>query len=559
MASRAIQSLLASRYEASRPHRIVVRVGAAAAWIVAAIYLALGVLTGDDHLIVGAIGPILAASLMTTQIIVGHEDGGLALLGSGLVVAIWSSAFGDDGSMVPAAVSLVLITSLGMLFVERHRTVVAAALAGTLFAIPHLWQMPVGEQVILGAVLAFSFLMAHLILLSIQASQLAMRARYQMLFDESPAAVLEEDWSEAIAYVRSEYSGKPSRIRQFLLAYPAVVRRAVGKSKILKANEAAFALLETDNPARLLGYRDPEIVDEENMESFVSALVCLYEGGRTWEREVPLKNRNGELRWFLYKAVDTSTGVPGRSIVAGLADITHMKARNDAMAAVVRAKDEFIANVSHELRTPLTAVIGITSEIVGSREVDDEERRELLELVVEQAAEMSNIVDDLLVAARAEVGTVSVEPQRVDLMAELEATLDGLGMTLTLPQQTPPDVVADPKRVRQIFRNLLTNAIRYGGPNRRVTVGALRDAVWLEVRDDGDGISDEEAERIFDPYVTSGGKGGVGLGLSVARQLAVLMGGSLRYERGAGESVFCLQLPLADPEDAVLASHSDVV
>jgi signal transduction histidine kinase len=236
-----------------------------------------------------------------------------------------------------------------------------------------------------------------------------------------------------------------------------------------------------------------------------------------------------------------------------------MKARNDAMAEVVRAKDEFIANVSHELRTPLTAVIGITSEIVGSREVEEEERQELLELVAEQAAEMSNIVDDLLVAARAEVGTVSVNAQRVDLMAELEATLDGLGMTLTLPRQTPPDVLADPKRVRQIFRNLLTNAIRYGGPNRRVTVGALRDAVWLEVRDDGPGISDEEAERIFDPYVTSGGKGGVGLGLSVARQLAVLMGGSLRYERGAGESVFCLQLPLADAEEAVLASHSDIV
>lgn len=558
MASRAVQSLLASPHEASRPHRIVVRVGAASAWLAAAIYLVAGVLTSDESLIVEAVGPILAASLMTIQIVVGHEDGGLALLGSGVVVAIWYSAFGDQGTIVPAAVALVLISALGMMFVDRYRTVVSATLGGALFAIPQLWEMPVAEQVILGSVMALSFLMTVFILASIQRPLLTMTTRYQMLFEESPAAVLEEDWSEAIAYVRSEYSGKPSRIRQFLLAYPTVVRRAVGKSKILKANDAALALLDQDNPARLLGYRNPDIVDDGNMESFVSALVCLYEGGRAWEREVPLRAKAGGTRWLLYKAVDISTGVPGSSIVAGLADISHMKARNEAMAEVVRAKDEFIANVSHELRTPLTAVIGITSEIAASGELGEEERSELLGLVAGQAAEMSNIVDDLLVAARAEVGTVSIETQRVDLVAELRATLDGLGMTVGMPHQDSPDVLADPKRVRQIIRNLLTNASRYGGPNRRVVTGSLRDAVWLEVRDDGAGVPDEEAGHIFDPYVTTGGQGGVGLGLSVARQLAILMGGSLEYEHSAGESVFRIQLPLADATERVLASHSDV-
>lgn len=559
MASRAIQSLLASHHEASRPHRIVVRVGAATAWFAAAIFLAAGALTGDDRLIAEAVGPVLAASLMTIQIIVGYEDGGLALFGSGLVVAIWYSAFGDEGTIVPAAVALVLISALGMLFLDRYRTVISATVAGVLFAVPHLWHLPVDQRVMLGSIMGLSFLMTHFILGSIQSSSLAINARYQMLFEESPTAVLEEDWSEAIAYVRSEYSGKPSRIRQFLLAYPTVVRNAVGKARILKANDAALQLLDISNPARFLGYRDPAVVDEENMESFVSALVTLYESGMSWEREIPVRGRSGDLRWLLYKAVDTSTAVPGSSIVAGLADMTHMKARNEAMAEVVRTKDEFIANVSHELRTPLTAVIGITSEIAESSEMSDDERSELLQLVVGQAKEMSNIVEDLLVAARAEVGTVSVEIQRVDLMAELQATLEGLGMKVELPQQSPPEVLADPRRVRQIIRNLLTNASRYGGPNRRVTTGTLRDAVWLEVRDDGNGIPEEEADRIFEPYVTSGGRGAVGLGLSVARQLSVLMGGSLDYERSAGESVFCLQLPLADAREPVPASHSDAV
>jgi signal transduction histidine kinase len=405
--------------------------------------------------------------------------------------------------------------------------------------------------------MAVSFVMTHFILGSIQTASSALSQRYQMLFEQSPAAVLEEDWSEAIAYVRSEYSGKSSRIRQFLLAYPTVVRRAVSKAKIVRANDAALELLDIRSITRFLGYRDPSIVTEDNLEDFVSALVNLYEGGKTWEREVSVTRRDGDLRWLLYRSVDTSTDTPATTIVSGLADITHMKLHHEAMAQVMKTKDEFIASVSHELRTPLTAVIGLTSELAESQGLSEEMRAEMLALVAAQAAEMSNIVDDLLVAARAEVGTIAVETQSVDLMRELESTLDGLGMTVDLPQEPPPPVLADPRRVRQILRNLLTNAQRYGGPDRRVTSGTLRDAAWIEVRDNGDGVPEEEANRIFEPYVTSGGRGSVGLGLAVARQLAELMGGSLQYERSAAETVFRLQLPLAGARQPVLASQND--
>lgn len=558
MASRAVQSLLASRQERPSPHRMVVRVGAVVAWFAAAIYLTAGLLLGDTNLFVEAIGPVLAASLMTAQILLGREDAGLALFGSGLVVAVWYTAFGDEGTIVPAAVALVLIAALGMLFVAKHRTLVTAVLATALFGIPHLWTLPTEGQVMLGAIMALSFLMTHFVLDSIQNASIAMNARFQILFEESPAAALEEDWSEALAYMRSEYSGKPERVRQFLLAYPEVVRRAVGKAKIMRANDAALRLLDISHPARLLGYRDPQIVTEENLESFVSALVTLYEGGKTWEREVPITTRSNGHRWLFYRAVDTSIGVPGSTIVSGLADITHIREKTDAMSEVVRAKDEFVANVSHELRTPLTAVVGLTSELANDKAFRDTEWAELLQLVASQASEMSNIVDDLLVAARAEVGTVTVELQPVDLVDELKSTLDGLGMTVALPTATPSPVLADPRRVRQILRNLLTNAQRYGGPRCRVVVGRAGATVWLEVRDNGDAIPDEQAEHIFEPYVTAGGKESVGLGLAVARQLAILMGGDLVHERSAAETVFRLHLPLASRQVPALASHSEI-
>jgi signal transduction histidine kinase len=172
---------------------------------------------------------------------------------------------------------------------------------------------------------------------------------------------------------------------------------------------------------------------------------------------------------------------------------------------------------------------------------------------------MANIVEDLLVAARAEMGTVAIDSQPVDLVDELRATVEGLGMSVEISQEDLlPEVMADPRRVRQILRNLLTNAIRYGGPHRRVTAGALRDLAWLEVRDNGLGVPDEDADHIFEPYVTgqSGAQGSVGLGLAVARQLAELMGGSLHYERSAAETVFRLQLPLADRSEPALTSQS---
>jgi signal transduction histidine kinase len=535
---------------------MVVRVGAAAAWLAAAVYLAAGAFTSDNDLLVAAAGPVLAASLMTIQILLGREDAGLALFGSGLIVAIWHTISGYGAALLPAAVSLVLIAALGMIFVNQYRIMVAATLAASLFAVPQLWDLSVEQQLILGMTMGLTFLVTYFVLGSIQIASSEVSQRYQMLFEQSPTAALEEDWSEAIAYVSSEYSGKPARIRQFLLAYPEVVRRAVGRAKVLRANEAALNLLEVADPARFLGYRDPDVVTEENIDAFVSALVTLYEGGRYWEREIPIRSRTGERRWLLYRSVDTSSGAPGTSVVAGLADITHMKARNEAMAQAVRSKDEFIANVSHELRTPLTAILGITSELASDDSVADEERSELLQLVSRQASEMANIVEDLLVAARADVGTVSVQLKPVDLVAELLDTINGLGMSIEVLAEIPPSVLADPHRVRQILRNLLTNAQRYGGPRCRVVIGALRDAVWLEVRDNGDGIPDEESERIFEPYVTSGA-GGVGLGLSVSRQLAELMGGTLHYERSAAESVFRLQLPIADLTEPVLASHSD--
>jgi two-component system, OmpR family, sensor histidine kinase VicK len=192
-------------------------------------------------------------------------------------------------------------------------------------------------------------------------------------------------------------------------------------------------------------------------------------------------------------------------------------------------------------------VVGLTSEMIGGG-LGGSERDELIELVASQAQEMSHIIDDLLVAARSEMGTVAVALSEIDLAAELEAAVSGIGIYLEEMPHELPAAIGDAPRVRQILRNLLTNLERYGGSKRRVLGGSTRGRVWLEIRDDGSGVSEDDAGRIFEPYASAhtGVTSSVGLGLSVARRLAELMGGSLTYFRDNEESVFRLELALAE-------------
>ena len=236
------------------------------------------------------------------------------------------------------------------------------------------------------------------------------------------------------------------------------------------------------------------------------------------------------------------------------------KRRVATLEHLVEAKGEFIASISHELRTPLTAVMGFADLLQESEsELSSSERAQMLAAIAEQSEEVSAIVDDLLVAARADIGELTVAAVPVDLRAQTAQVLETLDQNhaITVHGQAPK-ALGDPARVRQILRNLFTNAIRYGGDHISVEMGGHGDGLAsLVVRDDGDPISIEDRERIFEPYQRAhnqpGRPGSIGLGLAVSRRLARLMGGDLSYRHQDGHSVFELSLPLAVPTD--MESH----
>ncbi len=562
MLTRVNASILGGGADKRRLHRRVVHVGAILAWFTTALFLLIGFAVNSSEMYVHAIGPSVAAVLLTGQIVLRREHAGVALGGAAVITVVMNATVGNEDTLIPAAVALVVIPVIGMLFVNSNKTLSVIGAGLLVVAAAFTWGLPFYQALSLGLIMGISFVISSTLFIAIRSAAEALDERFKTLFEHSPTAMLEEDWSEAIAYVRSEFTGRPDRIEPFLMSYPAVVKRAVARARVIRVNRAALKLLEAENPDDVLGYRDPSLVSPATMDLFVGALVGLYEGKTFLEQETPAQTFKGSSIWLQTRYVDASNGVQATNILVGLADITHMKAHSEAMTELVKAKDEFVASVSHELRTPLTAVIGLTSELASMDGLSEAERVEMMHLVAGQAADMSHIVDDLLVAARAEIGTVGMDFGVVDLQAEIESSVDGLALPdVTLPEAAP-SVIADPSRVRQILRNLLVNAGRYGGPQVEIRAGTTGDRAWLEVRDDGDGVPAEQVTHIFDPYSTAhagGVTGSVGLGLSVARQLTELMDGSLTYHRDADESVFRLELPLAHSNSAVLASKKALV
>ncbi len=240
------------------------------------------------------------------------------------------------------------------------------------------------------------------------------------------------------------------------------------------------------------------------------------------------------------------------ALQTSLSEVTKL---SEELEEVVRSKDRFIATVSHELRNPLTGVIGLTQQLREHRDLlDGEEIDELLGMIHDGSAELGAIIEDLLVAARADLDTLVIKPRSFELHQELSSLLisqssrsGGKVLDANLAGAMPP-VDADPMRIRQIIRNLISNAIRYGGEHIHFELRSEDGFGVLAVVDDGPGVDDESVEEIFEPYGRAKGAthaGSVGLGLSVSRQLARRMGGDLTYRRRDGCTAFELSIPLA--------------
>jgi PAS domain S-box-containing protein len=270
--------------------------------------------------------------------------------------------------------------------------------------------------------------------------------------------------------------------------------------------------------------------------------------------------------WVTISPIKDSTGhVVGASKVAR--DVTAWKkAREETEIARLeaeranRVKDEFLAMLSHELRTPLNAVLGWTN-ILRLKMASGEELKQGLDVIERNARAQSQLVEDLLDMSRIISGKIHLEPQEVDLCSVLNDSIETLrtaadGKGVRLNNAVRPFAVlisGDPNRLRQVFWNLLHNAIKFTPKDGKVEVRLehAQSHVTVSLIDSGEGIAPELLPYVFDRFQqadtsTTRRHGGLGLGLSIVKHLVELHGGHVRVtSSGVGKgTTFTVELPL---------------
>jgi signal transduction histidine kinase len=239
-----------------------------------------------------------------------------------------------------------------------------------------------------------------------------------------------------------------------------------------------------------------------------------------------------------------------------------------AAEAANRAKDEFLALLGHELRNPLGAIMN-AARLLEHPSIGSEDAARARGIIGRQAEHLARLTDDLLDAGRAIMGKIVLELRAIDLSAAVAQALATLKSSGRLGQHRlsedlqPAWVHADPTRLEQIVANLLTNAVKYTPAGGTISVSVRKDGgdAVLRIVDNGIGMRRELLGRVFEPFVQGEpgldrSAGGLGLGLTLVRQLAALHGGTARADsEGQGRgSQFTVRLPAIAPPPA--ATHA---
>jgi PAS domain S-box-containing protein len=336
-----------------------------------------------------------------------------------------------------------------------------------------------------------------------------------------------------------------------------------GSGIIVWANRAELEMLGYDR-AGFIGHHIGEFyADRECCED---VLARLSRGEELREHEVVMRRKDGELRTVLINSNVLWDGDRFVHTRCFTRDITDRKKNEAALIAAkeeaVRAthvKSEFLAVMSHELRTPLNAIMGyrdLLAQGVGGEM--DHTQAAFLDRIGSASSQLVTLIDQILSFSRIEAGAETAEFAEADINEVARTAtvlLEPVAASKHLVLEMKPsdaDVICetDSGKVSQILLNLLSNAVKFTESGSvRVSVRRENGNACVEIADTGPGISAEDRDRVFEPFVqldssSTRRHGGTGLGLAVSRNLANMLGGELRVDSTPGiGSAFTLVLP----------------
>jgi two-component system sensor histidine kinase/response regulator len=284
-----------------------------------------------------------------------------------------------------------------------------------------------------------------------------------------------------------------------------------------------------------------ELIREARRCGFTSPMILLTDGGED------VNDSHGPTDQLEKEAL-TAEVLSGsiRQAIAHHATVSELERTRRELERLQATSDEFLSSMSHDLRTPLSAIIGL-AELLRDPEqaLDSTSRSEMINTIVESGFEVANLVEDLVTAARHEAGRLKVVAVPVSLAAQVNQALESVALQMDIVVRgEAPRAQADPRRVRQILRNLLTNAAKHGDGDVYLELGERDGMALATVADHGPGLSPDQEELIFGHRGATGAPTHrLGIGLSISRDLARHMAGDLTYVRAGDTTRFQLCLP----------------
>jgi PAS domain S-box-containing protein len=362
-----------------------------------------------------------------------------------------------------------------------------------------------------------------------------------------------EEVVEALLAAKAKLRESQRHYRSLFEEAPEAMCRTLMDGTITEANPAFARMLGYDSPDDIRGlttvafYVDPD-ARERNWARYRN--VAVIDGV-----EVVWRRRDGRIIVVEISArvLRDEQNVPWafQSFVRDVTETRARAARERELLEANRAKTHFLAAMSHELRTPLNAVLGLSEALLdGVHGALAPPQKRSLETIHASGRLLLHLINDVLDIARVEAGQLFVEAAEVALLPVVQECVALVHEAALAKQQrleiacdaSVGSVRADPRRLRQVLLNLLTNAIKFSPAGATVTIGsghAAAGCAELWVADTGPGIPVEDRERVFDPFVRlasahTEAQPGAGLGLALVKRITELQGGSVRVEDGRG-------------------------
>lgn len=336
-------------------------------------------------------------------------------------------------------------------------------------------------------------------------------------------------------------------LRKVLYYLPVGVVLIDKTNRIRQVNKAALKLFAYDDEDQLLGR---SATDQILFENKIRLEKTTYSAS---SNKYILTNRNNEESVVLHEQIPFFL-LRERFIIQVFVEVTSLEAERKSEEMANKAKSTFIANMSHELRTPLNGIIGMT-DILMTSELTEQDR-ELLSVVKRSADTLLVLINDILDFSKMEAGRLEIESIPFNLQKEVDDTIQAflsrahkknLSLTWSNAVALPENYMGDPIRIRQIFNNILSNAIKFTEKGKiHLSIKEVNGingspALSFSVKDTGIGIRKEKMVAIFNSFSqedesTTRKYGGTGLGVTISKQLVNMMGGEIWVNSPSGLS-----------------------